>query len=114
MNDWRAFMTKYYPEGDQADAATVFGYGAAVGLVQALKQCGDEMTRANLMKQLANMDMEIGIYLPGIRIKTSPTDFAPMEQLQLHAVQGRDLGAVRSADGRQRRKLTTFSTALTA
>jgi branched-chain amino acid transport system substrate-binding protein len=88
MNEWRAFMTKYYPEGDQTDAATVFGYGAAVGLVQVLKQCGDEMTRANLMKQLANMDMEIGIYLPGIRIKTSPTDFSPIEQLQLQRFKG--------------------------
>jgi ABC-type branched-subunit amino acid transport system substrate-binding protein len=88
MNEWRAFMTKYYPEGDQTDAATVFGYGAAVGLVRALKQCGDDMTRANLMKQLANMDMEIGIYLPGIKIKTTPTDFAPMEQLRLEKFKG--------------------------
>ncbi len=66
MNDWRAFMTKWYPEGDQTDAATVFGYGVAVGLVEVLKKCGDEMTRANLMKQMAAMDMEIGTYLPGI------------------------------------------------
>jgi ABC-type branched-subunit amino acid transport system substrate-binding protein len=88
MNEWRAFMTKWYPEGDQTDAATVFGYGVAQGLVQALKQCGDEMTRANLMKQLANMDMEIGIYLPGIKVKTSPTDFAPLEQLQLMKFKG--------------------------
>jgi hypothetical protein len=88
MNEWRAFMTKYYPEGDLTDAATVFGYGAAIGLVNVLKQCGDDMTRANLMKQLANMDMEIGIYLPGIKIKTSPTDFAPMEQLQLQKFKG--------------------------
>ena len=58
------------------------------GLVQVLKQCGDEMTRANLMKQLASMDMEIGIYLPGIRIKTSPTDFAPIEQLRLQKFKG--------------------------
>ena len=88
MNEWRAFMTKWYPEGDQTDAATVFGYGVAQGLVQALKQCGDEMTRANLMKQLASMDMEIGIYLPGIRVKTSPTDFSPLEQLQLMKFKG--------------------------
>ena len=46
-------MTKWYPEGDQADAATVFGYGAAMGLEKVLRQCGDEMTRANLMKQMA-------------------------------------------------------------
>jgi ABC-type branched-subunit amino acid transport system substrate-binding protein len=88
LNEWRAFMTKWYPEGDQTDAATVFGYGVAQGLVQALKQCGDEMTRANLMKQLAAMDMEIGIYLPGIRVKTSPTDFSPLEQLQLMKFKG--------------------------
>lgn len=88
LNEWRAFMTKWYPEGDQADAATVYGYGVAQGLVQVLKQCGDDMTRANLMKQLAAMDMEIGIYLPGIRIKTSPTDFAPMEQLRLMKFKG--------------------------
>lgn len=88
MNEWRAFMSKWYPEGDQADAATVFGYGAAKGLVEVLKKCGDEMTRANLMKQIASMDMEIGIYLPGIRIKTSPADFAPMEQLQLMRFKG--------------------------
>ena len=88
MNEWRAFMTKWYPEGDQTDAATVFGYGVAQGLVQALTQCGDEMTRANLMKQLANLDMEIGIYLPGIRVKTTATDWAPLEQLQLMKFKG--------------------------
>jgi len=88
MNEWRAFMTKWYPEGDQTDAATVFGYGVAQGLVQALTQCGDEMTRANLMKQLANMDMEIGIYLPGIRVKTTATDWSPLEQLQLMKFKG--------------------------
>ena len=88
MNEWRAFMTKWYPEGDQADAATVFGFGVAKGLVQALKQCGDEMTRANLMKQMANLDMEIGVYLPGVHIKTSPTDFAPIDQLRLMRFKG--------------------------
>jgi ABC-type branched-subunit amino acid transport system substrate-binding protein len=88
MNEWRAFMTRWYPEGDQTDAATVFGYGVAQGLVQALRQCGDEMTRANLMKQLSNMDMEIGIYLPGIRVKTTATDWAPLEQLQLMKFKG--------------------------
>jgi len=88
MNEWRAFMTKWYPEGDQNDAATVFGYGAAMGMVKVLRQCGDEMTRANLMKQLANMDFDIGIYLPGIHIKTSPTDFSPIEQLQMMRFKG--------------------------
>jgi branched-chain amino acid transport system substrate-binding protein len=83
MNEWRAFMTKWYPEGDQDDASTVFGYGVAQGLVQVLKQCKDDLTRENIMKQAANLNFEIGIYLPGTRIKTSPTDFAPLEQLQM-------------------------------
>ena len=96
MNEWRAFMTKWYPEGDQDDAATVFAYGVAKGLEQVLKQCGDDLTRENIMKQAANLNFEIGIYLPGTKIKTSPTDFAPIEQLQMHALQGRDLGAFRA------------------
>jgi branched-chain amino acid transport system substrate-binding protein len=83
MNEWRAFMTKWYPEGDQEDGATVFGYGVAKGLEQVLRQCKDDLTRENIMKQAANLNFEIGIYLPGTRIKTSPTDFAPLEQLQM-------------------------------
>jgi branched-chain amino acid transport system substrate-binding protein len=82
MNEWRAFMTKWYPDGDQEDASTTFGYGAAKGLEQVLRQCGD-LTRENVMKQAANLNFEIGVYLPGTKIKTSPTDFAPLEQLQM-------------------------------
>jgi branched-chain amino acid transport system substrate-binding protein len=88
MNEWRAFMTKWYPEGDQEDAATVFAYGIAKGLEQVLRQCGDDLTRENIMKQAANLNFEIGIYLPGTKIKTSPTDFAPLEQLQMMRFKG--------------------------
>src|ERR1700681_3368369 len=88
MNEWRAFMTKWYPEGDQEDASTTFGYGAANGLEQVLRQCGDDLTRENVMKQAANLNFEIGVYLPGTRIKTSPTDFAPLEQLQMMRFKG--------------------------
>jgi branched-chain amino acid transport system substrate-binding protein len=88
MNEWRAFMTKWYPEGDQADASTTFGYGVAKGLEQVLKQCGDDLTRENIMKQAANLNFEIGVYLPGTHIKTSPTDFAPLEQLQMMRFKG--------------------------
>lgn len=88
MKEWRAFMTKYYPEGDQQDASTVFGYGVAKGLVQVLTQCKDELTRANIMKQAASLDFEIGVYLPGTKIRTSPTDFAPLEQLQMQRFKG--------------------------
>jgi branched-chain amino acid transport system substrate-binding protein len=88
MNEWRAFMTKWYPEGDQEDASTVFGYGVAKGLEQVLRQCGDDLTRENVMKQAANLNFTIGIYLPGTRIKTGPTDFAPLEQLQMMKFEG--------------------------
>jgi len=88
LKEWRAFMTKWYPEGDQADAATVFGYGVAKGLEQVLRQCGDDMTRENLMKQMQKMNMEIGIYLPGIKITTSDTDWSPIKQLQLMKFEG--------------------------
>jgi branched-chain amino acid transport system substrate-binding protein len=88
MNEWRAFMTKWHPEGDQEDASTVFGYGVAKGLEQVLRQCGDDLTRENVMKQAANLNFTIGIYLPGTRIKTGPTDFAPLEQLQMMKFEG--------------------------
>ena len=88
MSEWRAFMTRWYPEGDQDDAANVFAYGVAKGLEQVLKQCGDDLTRENVMQQAANLNFEIGIYLPGTRIKTSPTDFAPLEQLQMMRFKG--------------------------
>jgi branched-chain amino acid transport system substrate-binding protein len=88
MNEWRAFMTKWYPDGDQSDVATIFGYGVAKGLEQVLRQCGDDLTRENIMKQVAHLNFEIGIYLPGTKIKTSPTDFAPLEQLQMMRFKG--------------------------
>ncbi|MCA1397813.1 ABC transporter substrate-binding protein [Bradyrhizobium sp. BRP56] len=88
MTEWRAFMTKWYPEGDLDDAATVFGYGVAKGLEQVLRQCGDNLTRENLMKQAASLNLEIGIYLPGTKIRTGPDDYAPIEQLQMMRFKG--------------------------
>jgi ABC-type branched-subunit amino acid transport system substrate-binding protein len=88
MLEWSAFMDKYYPEGDKEDSATVFGYGVSQGIVQVLKQCRDDLTRENIMKQAANLDMEIGIYLPGTRIKTGADDYAPIEQLQMMRFKG--------------------------
>ena len=76
----------------------MFGYGVAKGLEQVLRQCGDDLTRANIMKQAANLNFEIGIYLPGTRIKTSPTDFAPLEQLQMMRFKGESWAVVRAPD----------------
>jgi branched-chain amino acid transport system substrate-binding protein len=88
MNEWRAFMAKYVPSGDVSDANYAFAYGVSMVMLQILKQCNGDFSRENIMKQAANLNFEIGIYLPGTRIKTSPTDFAPIEQLQMQRFKG--------------------------
>ena len=102
MKEFYAFMSKDFPEGDKLDGSTVVGYGVAQTLVQILKQCGDDLTRANVMKQAASLkDFRTEVLLPGIKINTSPTDFAPISQLQLMKFKGEkwDLfGDVISAD----------------
>jgi branched-chain amino acid transport system substrate-binding protein len=89
MKEWVAFMDKYNPSADKADSGNLYGYGVARTLVQVLKQCGDNLTRENVMKQAANLkDFETGTLLPGIKINTSPTDFYPIEQWQLMRFKG--------------------------
>jgi branched-chain amino acid transport system substrate-binding protein len=89
MLDWRAWMQKYYPNGDVKDASNVFGYGVAMTLVQVLKQCGDNLTRENVMKQAASLDMILPTALPGINVKTSADDFFPIEREQLARFDGK-------------------------
>ena len=90
MNEWRAFMKKYYPDGSLTDAANTYGYAAARTLVQVLKQCGDNLTRENVMKQAASLkDFDTGVALPGISINTSATDFAPIESVQMMKFDGK-------------------------
>jgi branched-chain amino acid transport system substrate-binding protein len=102
MKAYLDFMTKYFPEGDKLDNGTVVGYGVAQTLVQVLKQCGDNLTRENVMKQAASLrDFRTEVLLPGIMVNTSATDFAPISQLQLMRFTGErwDLfGDVISAD----------------
>jgi len=89
MKAWNEFLDKYYPEANRADASVMFGYTVAQGLVQVLKQCGDNLTRENVMKQAASLkDLELGGLLPGIKVNTSATDFAPISQLQLIKFKG--------------------------
>jgi branched-chain amino acid transport system substrate-binding protein len=89
MKEWVVFMDKYYPSGDKTDSFNIYAYNVAQTLVQVLKQCGDNLTRENVMKQAANLkDFEPGTLLPGIKLNTSPTDFYPIEQLQLMKFQG--------------------------
>jgi branched-chain amino acid transport system substrate-binding protein len=83
MKEWRTFMEKYFPEGDRTSSFTLYGYAVAQTLVQVLKQCGDELTRENVMKQAANLNLDLPLLLPGIKIKTSATDYFPIEQMQM-------------------------------
>jgi len=86
---WVEFMNKYYPEGDKADALNVYGPSNAATVVQVLKQCGEELTRENVMKQAANLHhFTVPMLLPGIEINTSPTDFAPVKQVQMGRFDG--------------------------
>ncbi|HLN11366.1 MAG TPA: branched-chain amino acid ABC transporter substrate-binding protein, partial [Xanthobacteraceae bacterium] len=68
---------------------SVYGYTTAQTMVQVLRQCGDELTRENVMRQAANLkDLELGTLLPGIRINTGPNDFYPVEQMQMSRFNG--------------------------
>jgi len=86
---WLAFMDKYYPDGDKTDNQTVYGYSIAETTVRVLKQCGDELTRENVMKQIGNLHhLELPMLLPGIVVNTSPTDFAPIKEAQMRRFNG--------------------------
>jgi branched-chain amino acid transport system substrate-binding protein len=89
FKDWVAFMQKYYPEGALNDDFNVFGYTVAQGLVHVLKQCGNDLSRENIMKQAASIkELSLPMLLPGIKVHTSPTDFYPIEQEQLAKFDG--------------------------
>jgi branched-chain amino acid transport system substrate-binding protein len=102
FKEWEAFMDKYYPDGNKLDGSTVFGYGAAQTMVQVLKQCGNDLSRENIMKQAASLkDFSLGVLIDGIKINTSATDFAPIEQLQMQKFNGEKwerFGAVLSGE----------------
>jgi len=90
MKEWLAWMVKYYPEGDTGEYYNVVGYSEAQTLVQVLKQCGDDLTRENVMRQAQNLkDFELPMLIPGIRINTSPSDFLPIKQLRLQRFDGK-------------------------
>jgi branched-chain amino acid transport system substrate-binding protein len=89
MKGFDAFLAKYYPDGNRIDLNLMYGYTVAQGLVYVLKNCGDDLTRANIMKQAASIrNLELGGLLPGIKVNTSATDFAPISQLQLMRFKG--------------------------
>ncbi len=87
--DWAAFMDKYYSRGDKSDNQNVYGYSIAQTTVQMLKQCGDDLSRENVMKQAASLNnLALPMLLPGIAINTSATNFAPIKQAQMRRFDG--------------------------
>ncbi len=89
LQEWRAFMQKYLPEGDQADSGYVTSYNCTTTLMHVLRQCDGDFSRENIMRQVANLhDLEIPLLLPGIKVNTSPTNFHPIRQMQLQKWSG--------------------------
>jgi len=85
-----AWLKKYMPEGNREDVNYIYGYTVAQALVQVLKQCGDNLTRDNVMKQAASMkDFKIDTLLPGITVTTSDVDYAPLQAVQLERFNGK-------------------------
>jgi branched-chain amino acid transport system substrate-binding protein len=87
--EWLSWMKAYNPNADIADRFNVYGYSAAQTLVQVLRQCGDDLTRENVMREAANLhDLQLPMMLPGILINTSATNFRPIRQMQLQRFDG--------------------------
>jgi branched-chain amino acid transport system substrate-binding protein len=89
MKKFYAFLAKYAPDANKADGSVIYGYGQAQTVVQVLKQAGDDLTRANIMKQAANLkEFPLDTLLPGVTITTTATDFYPIDQLQMQRFKG--------------------------
>ena len=89
LKEWTAFVAKYLSPNDFVDLNAVYGFGAAATMVQVLKQCGNDLSRENIMKQAANLDMGLPMLLPGIKIHTSPTSFYPIQRMRLARFEGK-------------------------
>ncbi len=87
--EWLDFMSKYFPEGNKTDQLVVYGYTVAQAMVEVLKKCGDEITPDNIMKQAANLDIDLPMLLPGSKLQTSPTDYYPIEGQRLQRFNGK-------------------------
>ena len=107
MNEWRAFMAKYLPDGDMKDGSYPFAFGVAQTMVQVLKQCGRDLSRERVMQEVANIKDFVPVTLiPGIKVATSATNFHPIRQMQLQKWTGstweRFGGVLEGASGYQR------------
>jgi ABC-type branched-subunit amino acid transport system substrate-binding protein len=90
VEEYFAWMRKHYPEGNPYDGLNSYAYSVAQTLVHVLRQCGDDLSRENVMRQAANIrDLNLPMLFPGIRVETSATDYYPIEQLQMMRFDGR-------------------------
>lgn len=95
VKEWESFMASYYPDGNRIDTFTAYGYLLAQTMVHVLRQCGDDLTRENVMRQAASIkELELGLLLPGIRINTSPTDYFPVKHMQMTRFNGETIELV--------------------
>ncbi len=83
FQEWLDWIKKYYPEGDLKDVNNVYGYCTAQTLVQTLKQCGQDFSRENIMKQAANLNLDLPMLQPGVKVATSPSNYYPLRQMRL-------------------------------
>jgi branched-chain amino acid transport system substrate-binding protein len=89
MVEWKAFMQKYYPTGNLIDSSNAFAYAVSSLMHHVLKQCGDDLTRENVMRQAANVkNLQLPMVLDGIKVNTSPTDFYPLQSVRLARFKG--------------------------
>ncbi|HZB92254.1 MAG TPA: ABC transporter substrate-binding protein [Stellaceae bacterium] len=86
--EWLAFMKRWYPEGDLTDSFNVWGYSLGQTLVEVLRRCGGDLSRQNVMRQAAQLDLSLPMLLPGIRITTAPDDFRPIKAVHLQRFDG--------------------------
>jgi branched-chain amino acid transport system substrate-binding protein len=89
FQDWLAFMKKYQPGGDLSDAGNVYGYSVTQTLAVMLKQCGQDLSRDNIIRQAANLDIELPLLHKGIRFHTTPTDYYGIKKMRLQRFDGK-------------------------
>ena len=103
MKDFKAWMAKYHPTAHLADLGNVSGYTVSFLMAETLRRCGDELTRANVMKQAASFQkFRVPMILPGITVSTSPTDYYPIQAVQLQRFKGQTwelFGEIMHAEG---------------
>ena len=83
MKAWWVWMDNYNPRVEKSDYYGPYGYNIGYAVVQLLKNCGDNLTRENIMQQASHLNMELPLLLPGIRLQTNPTDLRPIKQMRL-------------------------------